>query len=69
MRVLAFLNHVTFQCPDGTLCKCLLFAYFCMQGGGLYVSRGASATLDSCQIYQNEASPYSNTKNWVVLAF
>ena len=34
----------------------------CMQGGGLLIDDGGSANLNSCQIYQNEAS-------YVVLAF
>ena len=46
---------VTFQCTDGTLRKSLLFAYFCMQGGGLFVYSGGSATLEYCEISSNNA--------------
>ena len=43
--------------------RVLAFAYVCMQGGGLAIYRnGGSATLNSCQVYLNEATV-------VVLAF
>ena len=41
---------------------CACFYILCMQGGGLYIDSGGIATLNSCQVYDNEAG-------YVVLAF
>ena len=57
-----FLEPRALQRPNKTLRDACFFACFRMQGGGLAIEDGGSATLNSCQILRNEASS-------VVLAF